>query len=81
MACALSGTVTFKEGVTTLGSASLDANCQAIYNTTTLAVGTHSVTGEYGGNANYGSGTSNPVTMVVNGVIVPQSYFLPVISK
>lgn len=67
--CALTGTVTFKEGAASLGSVSVDGSCQAVFTTTTLSVATHTLTAEYGGNANFGSGVSNPVTMVVNPIL------------
>ena len=40
------GTVTFKDGATTLGSAALSAG-SAIYTTSTLTVGSHSITAQY----------------------------------
>ncbi len=76
-ACKLTGTVAFKEGATTLNSANVDGNCQAVYSTTTLAAGTHTVTAQYGGDANYGNGTSSPVMMQVNRI----SIYLPLVRK
>jgi hypothetical protein len=50
---AASGTVTFKDGTTTIGSRNVDATTQkATFATTTLAVGTHAITAVYGGNTN-----------------------------
>jgi hypothetical protein len=66
-ACALTGTVTFNEGGTLLGSAGVDAHCQATYSTSSLAAGTHNIAAVYADDPNYASGTSNPVTMVVSG--------------
>lgn len=53
------GTVTFKDGATTLGSASLDSGGVATF-TSTLALGGHSFTAAYNGDANYlaSSGTA-----------------------
>ena len=58
------GTVTFKEGSTTLGSASLSGG-KACVNLTTLAVGTHSITASYGGDTTFGASTSAPQTVTV----------------
>jgi uncharacterized delta-60 repeat protein len=60
------GTVTFKDGVTTLGTAGLDGSGQASLVVSTLSVGSHSLTAEYGGNAGTTASTSAPVTHVVN---------------
>lgn len=43
------GTVTFTDGSTTLGTGTLDATGKATFATTTLAVGSHSVVATYGG--------------------------------
>jgi hypothetical protein len=61
------GTVTFKDGVTTLGTGALSGGV-ATFTTTALAAGNHTITGVYGGDANFtgttGSLNSNP--QVVN---------------
>ena len=44
---ALGGNVTFMEGSTTLATISLDATGQAKFTTSSLAVGTHSITASY----------------------------------
>ncbi|MFI5372708.1 MAG: Ig-like domain repeat protein, partial [Candidatus Eisenbacteria bacterium] len=62
---AASGTVTFKDGLATLGSAPV-ASGQAVLHTTTLAVGSHSFTAEYGGDATYAASTSSAVPYAVN---------------
>jgi hypothetical protein len=59
------GAVTFKDGAATLGTGDLDSNCQATYSTSSLALGDHSITAEYGGDANYNGSTSNTVTQTV----------------
>jgi len=61
-----SGTVTFKEGGTALGTASLDGTGKATFSTTTLAVGSHPVTAEYAGAGNFAPSASAVVTQVVN---------------
>jgi YVTN family beta-propeller protein len=60
------GTVTFKEGITTLGSDTLDVSGQAEYSTSDLAVGSHVITAVYNGNGNFQASTSPELTQVVN---------------
>jgi Bacterial Ig-like domain (group 3)/FG-GAP-like repeat len=58
------GTVTFSDGSTSLGTGTLSSG-QATYSTSKLAVGTHSITAAYGGDANFATSTSSPVTVTV----------------
>jgi YVTN family beta-propeller protein len=58
------GTVTFKDGASTLGTATLSAG-QAAFSATTLTPGSHSITAVYGGDANFGGSTSSVLTQVV----------------
>jgi len=51
------GTVTFLDGSTTLGTAMLSGGT-ATFSTSTLALGTHSISVEYGGDSNFGSSSS-----------------------
>ena len=60
------GTVTFFDGATNLGTGTLNGSGVATFSTTSLAVGTHSITAQYGGDANFGTSTSTPVSQVVN---------------
>lgn len=60
------GTVTFMDGATTLGTANLNASSQANFTISTLAAGSHSITAVYGGNSYYNSSTSNLLTQTVN---------------
>ena len=46
------GTVTFKDGATVLGTGTLNASGLATFTTSTLAVGNHSITASYGGDTN-----------------------------
>jgi hypothetical protein len=59
------GTVTFKDGMTTLGSATLSGG-KASLSLSTLAVGTHSLTAVYAGSTNYVGSTSGAVSQTVN---------------
>jgi hypothetical protein len=60
------GTVTFKQGTSTLGSGTLNSSGQATLNTTKLAVGTDSLTAVYAGNSNFAGSTSPVLKQVVN---------------
>src|SRR5207247_1761140 len=59
------GTVTFKDGPTILGTGTLDSAGQAMFTTSTLAVGSHSITASYGGDANFNGSTSPRITQSV----------------
>jgi MYXO-CTERM domain-containing protein len=61
-----SGTVTFKDGATILGTGTLGAGGIATFATTTLTVGAHSITAAYGGSASYDVSTSATLTQNVN---------------
>ncbi len=63
-----SGSVTFKDGRAALGTGStavVGGKLQAIFTTSSLAVGTHSITAVYGGDANYAKSTSTAVSEAV----------------
>jgi hypothetical protein len=57
----VSGSVTFKDGNTILGSVTLSANA-AEFSTSNLTVGSHSITAVYGGDANYLGSTSDALS-------------------
>ena len=58
------GTVTFLDGTTTLGTGTL-ASASATYSSTKLAVGKHSITARYAGDSNYVTATSSAVSLTV----------------
>src|SRR5216117_4519761 len=60
------GTVTFKDGSSTLGTGTLDGSGQAMFTISTLAVGSHSITARYGGDASFKGSTSPKFTQIVN---------------
>jgi len=60
------GTVTFKNGSTVLGAATINSAGVASFATSTLTVGTHSMTAVYGGNANDAASTSTALSQVIN---------------
>jgi hypothetical protein len=62
------GTVTFLDGATTIGTGTLDASGKATMSISSLVVGTHPITAQYGGDTNFGAVTSAPVSQVVNAV-------------
>ena len=59
------GTVTFKSGATTLGSSALNGSGQATFTTSSLSVGSHSITAIYSGNASFTASTSAAIIQVV----------------
>ncbi len=59
------GSVTFKNGSTTIGTATLAAGV-ASFSTTALPVGTDSITAVYAGDANYNTSTSSAVNVTVS---------------
>jgi hypothetical protein len=65
------GTVTFKDGTTTLGSMTLNGTGIAVYTTSTLAVGAHSITAAYGGDAANGTSTSTAASVSITAAAAP----------
>ena len=59
------GTVTFKDGATTIGTATIGHGSGSIA-VSNLSVGSHSLTAVYGGDSNYAGSTSDTVTQTVN---------------
>jgi RHS repeat-associated protein len=59
------GTVTFTDGTTQLGSAPLNGSGVATLTTSSLAVGSHTVTADYPGDGKHSASTSNSVTQTV----------------
>lgn len=64
-----SGTATFFDGATNIGSSNLNSSAVATLTTSTLAVGNHSITATYNGDSNYASSTSSVATQLVQGAI------------
>jgi Bacterial Ig-like domain (group 3)/FG-GAP-like repeat len=59
------GTVTFKDGATTLGTATLNTSGVATFSTCKLSAGSHSITAIYGGGVHYRASTSAKLTQTV----------------
>jgi len=65
------GTVTFFNGTTSLGSGTVNASGVATFTISTLQSGTHSVTGSYGGDTIFAPTTSAALSVTVNGGQAP----------
>jgi Bacterial Ig-like domain (group 3)/FG-GAP-like repeat/Abnormal spindle-like microcephaly-assoc'd, ASPM-SPD-2-Hydin len=66
------GTVSFYDGTTNIGKSNLNSGT-ATLTTSTLAVGTHSMTATYNGDTNFAPSTSPPLKQVVQGAIAALS--------
>jgi hypothetical protein len=67
------GTVSLYDGTTNIGNSNLNSGGAATFTTSTLAVGTHSMTATYNGDANFAPSTSPVLYQVVQGAIVSLS--------
>jgi hypothetical protein len=63
------GAVTFFDGTTNIGNSNLNNNGLAMFQTSTLAAGTHSITAMYNGDTDFAPSTSQPLSQVVQGAI------------
>ena len=59
------GSVTFKDGTTTLGTGPLSSGT-ATFLTSSLTIGSHPITAVYGGDTTFAGSTSPPLTQTVN---------------
>jgi ELWxxDGT repeat protein len=65
-----SGTVTFKDGSTTLASnVTLNASSVATLSTSALSVGNHTITAAYGGETNFQGSTSGAAVVSITGAV------------
>jgi len=60
------GSVAFLDGTTQIGTGVLGTNAQATFSTSSLAVGTHSITAKYSGDTNFAASTSAALTETIN---------------
>jgi len=60
------GNVTFSDGATVISSSTLNGSGQAAFTTSSLSVGSHSITANYPGDSNSLPSTSTVLTQVVN---------------
>jgi autotransporter-associated beta strand protein len=59
------GSVAFHDGATLLGSGTLNGSFQASFTTSSLAIGSHSITVQYAGNASNAPSTSSPLAIQI----------------
>ncbi|MCR5881398.1 Ig-like domain repeat protein [Rhizobacter sp. J219] len=74
-----SGTVTFREGSTTLGTANV-VNGAASFSPTFTVIGAHTITAAYAGDANNGASNAGTVTVQVEPGPVPPTSTTPVVN-
>ena len=67
------GTVSFYDDTTNIGNSNLNSSGVATLTTSTLSVGTHSITATYNGDANFAPSTSPTLYQVVQGAIASLS--------
>ncbi|MGA2590052.1 MAG: Ig-like domain-containing protein [Bryobacteraceae bacterium] len=60
------GTVTFKNGTSVVGTATLDPQGSAVFTTSTLGAGTYSITAAYSGDASLAKSVSAPLAQTVD---------------
>ena len=60
------GQVTFKDGVTVIGTGTLNSAAITTFATSTLSAGTHSITAVYAGDEHFGSSTSQTLSQVIS---------------
>jgi hypothetical protein len=70
----MGGMVTFMDGSTVLGTVALDSSGMASLTVSSLAVGGHSITATYSGDANFTSSSSNAVSVNVD--LIPTTTML-----
>ena len=59
------GTVTFYDGATSIGTGTVSRDGEAMLTSTTLTVGTHSLKAVYGGDSNDGGSTSVAISVTI----------------
>jgi len=67
------GTMSFYDGTTNIGNSNLNGGGVAILMTSTLSLGTHSITATYNGDTNFAPSTSSVLYQVVQGAVVSLS--------
>jgi len=67
------GTVTFNNGTTKLGSGTLNSSAKATFQTSMLAGGSYSVTAAYSGDTNYATSTSSAGSLSVQDFQLPST--------
>jgi hypothetical protein len=70
------GTVAFLEGSTTLGSGTLGASATATLSLSSLASGSHPISAQYSGDAQFSGSTSTTLSQQVNAVVAAPDFSL-----
>jgi hypothetical protein len=70
------GGITFKDGSSVLATVALDSAGQATYTTTTFALGPHSISASYSGDANFTGSTSSALSQLVFAYLAPGGSFV-----
>jgi hypothetical protein len=60
------GTVAFSDGATQIGAVALNSSGSAAFDTTSLAIGAHSIAAAYSGDANFSGSTSATVSVTIS---------------
>lgn len=71
------GTVTFLDGTSTLGTGTLNASGVATYSTVTLSLGSHSISASYSGDASNAASTSAAIVVTVTVAPAPVAALTP----
>ncbi|MBS1820479.1 MAG: VCBS repeat-containing protein [Acidobacteria bacterium] len=66
-----SGTVTFLDGTTGIGTGTLDATGKATFTTSTLSVASHSISASYPGNTNFAASASSAIAVTITAQPAP----------
>ena len=69
------GTVTFMDGGTNLGTGTLNGSGVATFSTTPLSAGSHTITAAYGGDSTFTGSTSSSVSQTVNAAAASKLVF------
>jgi hypothetical protein len=64
------GTVTFLDGATSLGTGTLNASGVATFSTMSLAVGAHTISASYGGDASFSASASSTFTITISAPVL-----------
>lgn len=62
----MNGNVVFKDGGSPIGTVAINGSGVATFNTSSLSVGTHSITAEYAGNTDFNGSVSSAQTVTIN---------------
>jgi hypothetical protein len=80
VATGATGTVTFMDGTTALGQAPMAAGGAATLNNVPLAIGTHSITAAYSGDANFLASNAPAASVVVEPLAVQLTSIAPTVA-